>query len=392
VTSPPFPANDARARLWTIAADALTSNRVQLGERTLLTAGGNQFGSMWTRDFAYAARGLLALGDATTVRDHLDTILENTGEDQIVPRVVDTISIARRVVFGMLRGRLGMRARRPSRKVSGKLHAQIYDEHGSPSLDSNFLVIATAFRYAEASGDAAWLDARRPRLRALYDALRRYRDDSDGLIVQPKYSDWQDSVRREGRTFYINLLHAHVAGQLGVATDALDATVRGAFFDTATGLFRSLVGHELVSLDGNLLAIDLGFVRNDEARALYARLKHSELWSRGGLPGSNTVGDYPRGWAHWPARLAGLTHYHDRLHWSWLTGLSGKIAHAMGDEPEARRIFDGLAAMAERDGTIAEIYRERHGALVPFRSLLYRSEAPFSWGAGMILDALGAAA
>jgi glycogen debranching enzyme len=383
----PFPADDPRARLWTIAAEALTSNRVRLGERTVLTAGGYQFGSMWTRDFAYAARGLLAIGDVTTVRDHLDTILDNTGDDDIVPRVVDTISIARRVVFGMLRGRLGMRVRRPSRQ--GKLHAQIYDEHGSPSLDSNFLVIMTAFRYAEASGDDAWLQARLPRLRALFEALARFCDDRDGLIVQPKYADWQDSVRREGRSFYINLLYAHVAHKLAALPDGLEDTIRKTFFDETRGLFRSLVGHDLVSLDGNLLAIDLGFARSD---ALYAALKQSALWTRGGLPGSNTVPDYPAGWAHWPARLAGLTHYHDRMHWSWLMGLSGKVAHAMNDGAEARRIFEGLATMAERDGTIAEIYREKDGALVPFRSLLYRSEAPFSWGAGMILDALRAAA
>ena len=40
-----------------------------------------------------------------------------------------------------------------------------------------------------------------------------------------------------------------------------------------------------------------------------------------------------------------------------------------------------------RDGLVTEVYRAEPPHL-PWRSFLYRSEGPFSWGAGVILDAL----
>ena len=136
----------------------------------------------------------------------------------------------------------------------------------------------------------------------------------------------------------------------------------------------------------------IGFVErgSPRGRALYAALKRSPLWTRGGVPGSATVGDYPRAWTHTVSRVVGLTHYHDRLHWSWLTALAAKVAHRMGDVAEAERIFDRLADMVEEDGTVGEIYRERGGRLRPFRSFGYQSADDFTWGAGMIRHALDA--
>ncbi len=43
--------------------------------------------------------------------------------------------------------------------------------------------------------------------------------------------------------------------------------------------------------------------------------------------------------------------------------------------------------MAARDGEIGEIYDPARG-LRPWSSWLYRSEAPFSWGSGIIADAV----
>jgi glycogen debranching enzyme len=386
-------APSGRPRLWDIAARALEQNRVEVGGRRLLAAGRNQFGSMWTRDFAFASRGLLALGDHRTVRDHLDAVLAHV-EDGLVPRALDTIPVWRRVTLGMLRGRL--RLGRADARRDGPLRAQVRDEHGSPSMDSNLLVVLTALDYVAASGDRAWWQAKRAQIRGLmryYDAHR----DEDGLLVQARYSDWQDSVKREGKSFYLNLLYLTAARRLGAdagldrgALDALAARLHDTFFDARSGLYRSLAGRRQLSLDGNLLALDLGFVRpeSEAGRALYAALRRSGLWTRGGVPGSNTIGDYPKAWLHLPARLAGLRHYHDRLHWSWLTALAGKTAATMGDHAEAARIFEHLERAAVRDGTVAEVYAARRGEMRPFRSLIYRSEAPFSWGAGLVLDAL----
>lgn len=391
------PDGSRRTVLWNTARRALERNRVSIGSRRMLTAGQYQFHSMWTRDFSYAARGLLALGDHATVRDQIDALLEHASPEGLVPRALDTMPIGKRVVGGMIRARLGLG---PSKHKANptKLYAQVLDEHGSPSLDSNLLVLKTALDYVKASGDQAWLARNQGKLMTLYRYYQKWRGE-DGLLEQPRYADWQDSVRREGKSFYLNLLYLDVTRRLGDES-GLDAGQRAAladrvhetFFDRERGLYRSLAGKDFISLDGNLLALDLGFVdaRSERGRSLYDAMKRSPLWTRGGVPGSNTFGDYPKSWLHLPARLAGLRHYHDRMHWSWLTALSAKVAHQVGDGAESARIVGALAALAERDGTIAEIYQEKKQGLRPFRSLTYRSEAPFSWGAGMVLDALKA--
>jgi len=172
--------------------------------------------------------------------------------------------------------------------------------------------------------------------------------------------------------------------------------VKQTFYDPKSGLYKSLAGKSYISLDGNLLALDLGFVKpeSQEGQALYASLKKSALWTRGGVPGSTTIKDYPKSWLHTPVKITGLAHYHDELHWSWLIALSAKVAHQMGDKAESRRIFDTLGTMVARDGTVEEIYKAQTdgklGPPKPFGSLLYKSEAPFSWGAGFVLDALAA--
>ena len=217
---------------------------------------------------------------------------------------------------------------------------------------------------------------------------------SDDLVVQPGFSDWLDSVRREGKTFYTNLLWATVLerlarrNMLGVTrarADRVRIKVESTMYDATSGLYRSLEHGPQISTDGNLLAIDLGFTKHPQR--LYQTLKHHELWSRaGGLPGTVTIPDYPRSSRNWTAWIAGLGHYHDRAAWSWITALSAKVAERMGDSAEAERILNGLAALAARDTTITEIYDPTRN-MRPWHRWLYHSEQPFSWGAAATLEA-----
>ena len=138
-----------------------------------------------------------------------------------------------------------------------------------------------------------------------------------------------------------------------------------------------------VSVDGNLLAIDLGLIEGAEAEALYRRTKAHELWTRGEIPGVVTIPDYPKSDIAWTTRVVGLRHYHDRLAWSWLAGLALRCARKFKDTPEAERIAAFLEGVAERDGMISEVYEPSRGWPL-FKRWAYRSEGPFAWGAGMI--------
>jgi glycogen debranching enzyme len=370
---------------------------VRLATGPYLAAGGNQFRSLWTRDFAFAARGLMRVGRLDVVQNHLEALIRAARpEDGLVPRTLDSHPIALRVALGSVGNLVHGLGR--SLPLLDRLRAQYLDEHGSPAIDSNLLVLLTAIDYARAARDRGWWSRVEDDLVRVYRFYDRHR--VDGLIRQPRYSDWQDSVRREGHTFYTNLLYYTVSRRLqqnhrfAIDPSEVEACRRriiSVFLDPRSGLFLSLAGHRHLSLDGNLLAIDLDFFEDPgRDRALYRAMVRSELWRRhDGLPGFNTTPDYPRRWVHGPARLARLCHYHDRIFWSWLMALSAKVADRVGDEVTRTRVLCALTRAAHRDGTIAEIYAPLP-RLPKWRSWIYRSETPFSWGAGMILDALAA--
>lgn len=391
-----LPEEGALGRLAQIARASLLANVVELEGRCYLSAGANQFRSLWTRDFAHAAGGLIAIGRADVVRDHLDLLIRHLHPDsQLLPRGLDSMNPKLRVAYASFaRAPLPrLRPRSPALPIGLPLKAEYRDQHGQFAIDGNALAVLAALSYARATGDEAWLERSLP---ALGQVLAGYTQHlRAGLVWQPPYSDWQDSVSRIGHACYTNLLvhlaardlaeHAPVPGLL---LDPLRERLEGTF-RAEGGLYRSLAKREQVSLDANLLALDHGLLGEADARELYERLRACPLWRRQEIPGFNTTPDYPASWRNPGVLLAGLGHYHDRIPWTWLSGLSAKVALGRGEPSEARRILEVLSARAERDGHVVEIFAAQppHD---PFRSLLYRSEAPFSWGAARILEALAA--
>ncbi|MDR3606703.1 MAG: hypothetical protein P4M08_04895 [Oligoflexia bacterium] len=385
-----------------IARESLQKNIHQLGERVYLSAGAHQFKSLWTRDFCWASRGLFALNRADVVRSHLEALIECLRpSDGLVPRVMDCMSPRLRVAQASFWSLFGVACEIPLR---APIAHEYQDEHGTEAIDSNILVLLTALDYLKNTGDTTWWNQRADEFTKIYRFYDTRRDPADGLIVQPKFSDWQDSVTRIGKAFYTNLLYYIVSARLvgvagfDVSVDALRilrASILVKFFDSRHGIFRSLYQGEQASpyfsLDGNLLALDLGFFKTDEENAaLYEKLRKSPLWEGSmGWPGANTFPDYPRSWRSFAVRLAGVGHYHDRIYWSWLIALSAKIAKTRNDLAEYERIVRKLAELAARDRAIVEVYAPK-SSLPPYRSWLYRSETPFSWGAAFVLDALRA--
>lgn len=384
-----------------IARGSLIANLVHLPSGTYLAAGALQHHALWTRDFAFAARGLYPLGLQNVARTHLSRVIQaQRPADGLIPRVLDSESTRGRAWRASLR--------RWSRLVAhgGELQEPLVpeykDQHGSVAMDSNALILIAAIDHFDRTQDKAWWDSVEASLvKALrfYDA---YRDKRDGLVLQGPFSDWQDSVRRRGKTFYVNLL-VQIATERAARFPAFRVDpartleqrkrIEAAFFDPGTGLFKSMDAGPYVSLDGNLLALDLGYFApaSEGAQALYAALKRHALWkSAHDLPGANTVPDYPKSWNSWFAATNGLRHAHDRAFWSWLMALSAKTAYAMGDVAEGKRLTGQLLALLSRDRSVVEMY-SYGDALPPWLSRGYEAERPTSWGAGFVVDLLQSA-
>ncbi len=376
------------------AAAGLTGNIVEHSTGKYLSAGQHQFRSFWTRDFCWSVPGLLAIGRADVVRDHLGLLLKSMHpDDGLVPRAIDSINPKIRVVRATLAYAFGIEHQQSA--PTKELRPEYKEQNGHACIDGNLLTILATLAYVDATGDHAFLTDNTD---ALQRALAFYENRRDGqLVVQPGFSDWQDSVKREGKTFYTNVLWSVTLSELarrglfGITEQRASdtrAAVHEAFFDSTTGLYKSLEKGPQISMDGNLLAIDLGFSKGTDAQRLYAAMKVHPLWSAAnGMPGVVTMPDYPWASRNWTVRLVGLGHYHDRLAWSWITAMSAKVASRMGDQPEAERILDGLESLIARDQTVAEIYEPKR-TMKPWERWLYQSERPFSWGAAVTLDAI----
>lgn len=316
--------------------------------------------------------------------------------DHLLPRSLDSTDTKLRVALATAHQLLPFVPE--ALPISEHLKPEFIDQYGQLAFDGNMMVVLAARQYVDATGDTAFWDAHKGQLA---NALKFYdAHTKDGLLVQPPYSDWQDSVKREGATLYSNLVYQRVLESVAgdpafpgakAKADALRARIDATFKDPSTGLYRSMASGPQVSLDGNLLALDLGYVSPDsaEGRHLFEALRKSPLWTAAEGPGFTTWPPYPADQKSPIEKFVGLSGYHDTLYWSWQMALAAKVAGRMGDVADAKAIVGRLESMAARDGAVAEVYAPRPG-LPPEKTLLYASEKPFSWGSAFVVDALQA--
>ncbi len=366
-----------------IALQSLRRNIVQLPTGKFLTAGQHQFQTLWTRDFCHAVRGLVLAGEDGVAEGHLARLLANLRADGLVPRVLDNYPVQLRVAWQTVRTLVpilpGLAFREP-------LTPRYIDEHGSNAYDSNVLLLLAAFRMPS----EFW--------RRHQEELRRvwewYGDKfQDGLVLQPPFSDWQDTTNRAGKTFLLNLLLYLAAARLKergweVALDLPTYRQRIIEVFQSQDLFRSLEGSDVISVEGNLLALEAPEFLDREAKVrLWEALKKHPLVTLDGVLGRCSHPDWLSSDLAWHIRLAKLDRYHGALSWSWLAGLGLKVSRLMGDEVFFQRQRAHVERLLTRDDSVVEIYDPERD-FRPWGSWLLDAERPFAWGAAYVLDAL----
>ncbi|MFN8369935.1 MAG: hypothetical protein U0T83_04830 [Bacteriovoracaceae bacterium] len=378
-----------------IAKSSLERNIVNIKSGRYLMAGEKQFSSLWTRDFCFAAKGLLFSGNADVVKSQLNKLIKSKRkQDSLIPRTLDSISAQIRVfVTTTSAGRIPMQLISPLRDP---LRPEYTDQYGSAAIDSNILFLYAALSYVKFTNDYKWWYDNQKALKEIYDFY--IPKMKNGFIEQDKFSDWQDSANRSGFTFYTNLLYYIVSKDLeqfsyfGINPNEnklFRQKLIDTFYDENVGIFNGVIGIKLYSLEGNLIAIENNLFEDEEkTRELYLSLKKHNLWSyKVDLPGIATYPNYPSNWVSPFLKFVGLRNYHGAIYWSWLIAYSAKISYLMNDKNEGQRILNKLQEIALRDGVIYEIYRQNDNLTV-WNSFLYKSEGPFSWGSGVTIEAL----
>ncbi|TBR22385.1 hypothetical protein EPO15_08095 [bacterium] len=361
--------------------------------RRLVAAGPGQYGSVWTRDFAWSVEGLLLAGEDRAVRDTLDALLAAQRPDGLVPRLLDTRWPWARFARAVLKERLA-------------LHAPLVPNFRSDQFvyayDANALLVWAACEYALRRDELAWAGLVLPRLEA---ALSWYEThESQGLVVQPPCSDWKDKLKaRRGAVFYTNLARWKAASALAAlyaglgrraaaqeaesAAKTLQRRLERAFWDAEGGCYRDTAQGSVYSSDSNLAACVWGFADPERAAKSLRALDRCRLWTPWGPRAGQT---YPASEKSWLSRLAGIPGYHDEGVWLWISALALDALALTGREAHRARLAAAVAGLLTADGAAGEVYHPETGR--PLSGRLYRAESPFTWSSAMLLAALTRAA
>jgi glycogen debranching enzyme len=384
--------------LHSLAVAAIHHNHIQTSRGSFFRAGAHQFSAFWTRDFCFAVPGILSCGSAKlnlAVRDHLSRLLDNLHpETDLAARMFDSRSSSIRILTHTIARKTKLYRWLPS--IREPLIPEYLGEHGTIAIDSNILLLRACAAYLRVSQDFAWANKMQA---AFLRAWRFYEKHSqDGIIYQGKYQDWQDSAHRVGASSYVNILYFSFckmdAGILGISlepkfVETLRLKFLEHFFHPESGLIRALNKRPEIALDATLLAIEAEVWA--DSTAIWTSLKQNPIWTNFVLPACPHYPNYANGEISWTTKIVGLRHYHDQFLWTWLAALSAKVAMQMQDFDEANRILSKLEAQAVRDNGIYEIL-ENDVSLTPVERAFYQSESPFTWAAGIILQAIASGA
>lgn len=383
------------ALIKTIARNTIEKNILHIESQQYIVAGGNQFKTLWTRDFCYSVRGLLKAGYQDLVREQLKIIYQYKNTKDFLPRGLDVISPKLRVLSSILLPRV-FKFDYPSslKQFKNKIKAEYLGEHGTVPFDSNILFILAYFDYVELSKDPFLTFSEVESLLKPY--LPYFRE---GLFFQPPFSDWQDSVKRSEPILLFHLLllvglrkiNKFYSKEINfISQQELSNQILGTFYDSNTKLFYQDSSKSYLALDYfGILFTYRPFTNEINYRDVYESLKKSSLWHKYKIPGQPVDHNYASSSVSWTTKLVGLKHYHDSLHWGWLVAEAAKISLLMNDSDEFQRIirvfFDELK---ERD-LLAEVYLFKSERFRPFASWLYKSECPFTWTASKWFEAVG---
>jgi GH15 family glucan-1,4-alpha-glucosidase len=268
--------------------------------------------------------------------------------------------------------------------------------HNTLSLDGNALLVIAALNYAQ-QYDLTFAQAHWQQLNQAVAWMERYANNVDGLLYQGAYTDWADSVVRTGRVLYTNVLYwrgvqilAETAEKLHLPDTKsrkdkaarLRHAIQDHFWNDELGYFVTSEQFANLSSGGNLLAIAWGLADPEQADTILDTMQCSQMAQP--VPTQVTSYPYPTRFVGLENRLAGIPHYHTSAAWLWLGAWHVIALVRRGRQEEARTLLDRMNAVIARDGVVHEVYGQDG---LPLATRWYRSEAPLTWNASMVIYA-----
>jgi glycogen debranching enzyme len=356
--------------------------------KKVLHAGYRNFRESWARDFGFASFGLAAVEQHEVVRDTLEAFFWHQRPDGQLPVKLHSMNFMTRFFHSLFE------REQPTQKI---LKPKYKSAHGAPSLDGQALLVIAALHYGMDAEDTAFLCEYWQQIERAVKWLSIHRK-GEGLLQQEAYADWADSVARTGCVLYTNVVYWKALMEISVAAASLDYKSEATQFAVEADdvlreiherLWRPDLGYfatsdrlDNLSSDGNLLAIAWGLAKPDQAQSILDVMEEARMAEP--VPTRVVVPSYPRRLIAVENRLGGLPNYHTDSSWLWLGAWHLIALTRVGRMEEAGRVMERIVDVVVRDRQVYEV----HGPDgQPLSSVWYKSEAPLTWNAGMILHA-----
>jgi len=358
-------------------------------EKLVLCAGTRNFREPWARDLGFASYGLIELGEWQTVRESLEVFLLGQSADGQFPIKVHSTSIVDRYMHSLFHR---------EQPTSKPIQPKYLTGHKTISLDGNGLLVIALLHYAQQTGSHAFAQLHWPALKRAVGWLQKHAKDGDGLLSQGAFTDWADTLRRQGKILYTNVIYwkalhdtAEAARAYGYHEDAVifahraqqvSSSINAYFWRPDLGYYVTSQVFDNLSSSGNLLAIAWGLATPAQSHAILDAMRYYGMDSP--VPTQAHHRAYPKKLVALENRLGGIADYHTYFAWLWL-GAWHVIALARMERMEqARELLYRMSRVIVRDGTVHEVYAPNGRFASTF---WYTSEAPLTWSAGMFVYA-----
>jgi glycogen debranching enzyme len=382
------------ARAMKIASENLLSGLEmrQLADgskKLVLNAGPRNFREPWARDFGFASYGLMVLGEIQAIRENLELFFINQLPDGQLPIKVHSTNVPSRYMHSLFKR---------EQPTYNPLRPKYFSGHRTISLDGNPLLVIAALHYIRNCQDQEFIDTFWTSIKQGVLWLEKHAITTDGLLHQGPYSDWADSIARQGRVLYTNVLYWKALYELSETAQALGNIQEGQDFKTKADqvkaaineyFWRPELGYYIttqefgnLSSSGNLLAVAWDLATAEQGHAILDAM--DKFGMANPVPTRPVHSPYPKRYIAIENRLGGIGYYHTDAAWIWIGAWHVIAAQNLGRMDEAQDLLDRMARVIVREGEVHEVYAPS-GKFIS--TLWYTSEAPLTWSAGMFLYA-----
>jgi GH15 family glucan-1,4-alpha-glucosidase len=358
-------------------------------EKFILCAGLRNFREPWARDLGFASFGLIELNEFQVAREALEVFLVNQQPSGQFPVKVHSTSVVDRYLHSLFKR---------VQPTYAPLKPKFVTAHNTISLDGNALLVIAILNYAARSGDHNFAKTHWLALKQAANWLEKHALEADGLLHQKAFADWADSIARQGRVLYTNVLYwkalqalAEAAPIYGKPEDQnyfvakaqyLKSSINEHFWRNDLGYYVTSHIFDNLSSSGNLLAVAWEMTTLDQAHSILDKMNEFEMANP--VPTRVVHRPYPDKFIAVENRLGGIPHYHTHAAWLWLGAWHVIALARMRRMAEAEMLLYRISKVIVRDGTVHEVYAPTGHYLSSF---WYTSEAPLTWSAGMVVYA-----